>query len=227
MPSRPPVASGPSRRPRARKCSFNVRALGLLKDPKEFEEIIIRSNPNGSQVKVKDVGAWNSARKPMTCAADSTGGKQSTSGALGIFLAPGANAIDTAENVKKILETAKAQFPPDMAYDVVMDSTLPIKASMESIVHTLFEAVVLVLIVVYLFLQSFRATIIPMCTVPVSLLGAFIMFPVLGLQRERADDVRPRAGHRHRGGRRDCRRRGGATSPRTWQGAGRRRRSWR
>jgi len=66
-----------------------------------------------------------------------------------------------------------------MAYDVVMDSTLPIKASMESIVHTLFEAVVLVLIVVYLFLQSFRATIIPMCTVPVSLLGAFIMFPVL------------------------------------------------
>ena len=67
-----------------------------------------------------------------------------------------------------------------MDYDITLDSTLPIKASMEEIVHTLFEAVVLVLIVVYIFLQSFRATIIPMCTVPVSLLGAFIMFPVLG-----------------------------------------------
>ena len=67
-----------------------------------------------------------------------------------------------------------------MEYDITLDSTLPIKASMEEIVHTLFEAVILVLIVVYVFLQSFRATIIPMCTVPVSLLGAFIMFPVLG-----------------------------------------------
>src|SRR5437879_5265275 len=67
-----------------------------------------------------------------------------------------------------------------MDYDITLDSTLPIKASMDEIVHTLFEALILVLIVVYVFLQSFRATIIPMCTVPVSLLGAFIMFPVLG-----------------------------------------------
>ena len=82
--------------------------------------------------------------------------------------------------MKKILEDAKERFPPDMDYDVTLDTTLPIKASMEEIVHTLFEAIMLVLIVVYVFLQSFRATIIPMCTVPVSLLGAFIMFPVLG-----------------------------------------------
>src|SRR5437879_12351836 len=67
-----------------------------------------------------------------------------------------------------------------MDYDITLDSTLPIKASMHEIVHTLFEAIILVLIVVFIFLQSFRATIIPMCTVPVSLLGAFIMFPVLG-----------------------------------------------
>jgi hydrophobe/amphiphile efflux-1 (HAE1) family protein len=167
--------------PVGQEMQFNVRALGLLKDPKEFEEIIIRSNPNGSQVKIKDVGRVELGAMTYDLRARfNEAGKQSASGALGIFLAPGANAIDTAENVKKILETAKAQFPPDMAYDVVMDSTLPIKASLESIVHTLFEAVVLVLIVVYLFLQSFRATIIPMCTVPVSLLGAFIMFPVLG-----------------------------------------------
>ncbi len=167
--------------PAGQEMQFNVRALGLLKDPREFEEIIIRSNPNGSQVKIKDVGRVELGAQTYDLRARfNEAGKQSASGALGIFLAPGANAIDTAQNVKKILETAKAKFPPDMAYDVVMDSTLPIKASMESIVHTLFEAVVLVLIVVYLFLQSFRATIIPMCTVPVSLLGAFIMFPVLG-----------------------------------------------
>ena len=160
---------------------FNVRALGLLKDPKEFEEIIIRSNPDGSQVKIKDVGRVELGAQTYDLRARfNQSGKQSSAGALGIFLAPGANAIETADNVKKILEDAKTRFPPDMAYDVMMDSTLPIKASMEEIVHTLFEAVVLVLIVVYLFLQSFRATIIPMATVPVSLLGAFIMFPVLG-----------------------------------------------
>ena len=167
--------------PAGQEMQFNVRALGLLKDPKEFEEIIIRSNPNGSQVKVKDVGRVELGAQTYDLRGRfNEGGKQSAAGALGVFLAPGANAIDTAENVKKILEAAKAKFPPDMAYDVVMDSTLPIKASLESIVHTLLEAVALVLIVVYLFLQSFRATIIPMCTVPVSLLGAFILFPVLG-----------------------------------------------
>jgi HAE1 family hydrophobic/amphiphilic exporter-1 len=149
----------------------------LLKDPKEFEEIIIRSNPDGSQVKIKDVARVELGAQTYDLRARLN---RSPAGAIGIYLAPGANALDTAANVRKILDDAKAKFPPDMAYDVTLDSTLPIKASMEEIVHTLFEAVVLVLIVVYIFLQSFRATIIPMCTVPVSLLGAFIMFPVLG-----------------------------------------------
>jgi HAE1 family hydrophobic/amphiphilic exporter-1 len=167
--------------PPGQESQFNVRALGLLKDPKEFEEIIIRSNPDGSQVKIKDVARVELGAMTYDLRGRfNQAGKQSASAALGVFLAPGANAIETADNVKKILEATKSRFPPDIAYDVVMDSTLPIKASMESIVHTLFEAIVLVLIVVYLFLQSFRATIIPMCTVPVSLLGAFIMFPVLG-----------------------------------------------
>jgi HAE1 family hydrophobic/amphiphilic exporter-1 len=163
--------------PPGTEMQFNVRALGLLKDPKEFAEIIIRSNPDGSQVKIKDVGRVELGAQTYDLRARLN---KSPAGAIGIYLAPGANAIATAENVNKILKEAKAKFPPDMDYDVTLDSTLPIKASMEEIVHTLFEAVVLVLIVVYIFLQSFRATIIPMCTVPVSLLGAFIMFPVLG-----------------------------------------------
>ena len=167
--------------PPNQEMQFNVRALGLLKDPKEFADIIIRSNPDGSQVKIKDVGRVELGAQTYDLRGRlDQAGSQSAAGALGIFLAPGANALDTAKDVRKILEDAKTRFPSDMAYDVVMDSTLPIKASMEEIVKTLEEAIILVLIVVYIFLQSFRATIIPMCTVPVSLLGAFIMFPVLG-----------------------------------------------
>jgi HAE1 family hydrophobic/amphiphilic exporter-1 len=163
--------------PPGQENQFNVRALGLLKEPKEFEEIIIRSNPDGSQVKVKDVARVELGAQTYDLRARLN---KSPAGAIGVYLAPGANAIETANNVRKILDNAKKRFPPDMDFDVTLDTTLPIKASMEEIVHTLFEAVVLVLIVVYVFLQSFRATLIPMCTVPVSLLGAFIMFPVLG-----------------------------------------------
>jgi HAE1 family hydrophobic/amphiphilic exporter-1 len=163
--------------PRGQESQFNVRALGLLKDPKEFEEIIIRSNPDGSQVKVKDVGRVELGAQTYDLRARLN---KSPAGAIGIYLAPGANALETANNVRKILTEAQARFPADMMYDITLDSTLPIKASMNEIVHTLIEAVILVLIVVYVFLQSFRATIIPMATVPVSLLGAFIMFPVLG-----------------------------------------------
>ena len=163
--------------PPGQESQFNVRTLGLLKDPKEFEDIIIRANPDGSQVKIRDVGRVELGAQTYDLRARLN---RSPAGAIGIYLAPGANALATADNVKKILEDAKTRFPADMEYDITLDSTLPIKASMDEIVHTLFEAVILVLIVVYIFLQSFRATIIPMCTVPVSLLGAFIMFPVLG-----------------------------------------------
>ncbi len=163
--------------PPSQQSQFNVRALGLLRDPKQFEEIIVRSNPDGSQVKIKDVGRVELGAQTYDLRARLN---KSPAGAIGVYLAPGANAIETANNVKKILETAKKQFPPDMDYDIALDSTLPITASMHEIVHTLVEAIILVLIVVYIFLQSFRATIIPMCTVPVSLLGVFIAFPALG-----------------------------------------------
>ena len=163
--------------PPGQEGQYNVRALGLLKDPKEFEEVIIRSSSDGSQVKIKDVARVDLGAQTYDLRARLN---KSPAGAFAIYLAPGANALETAENVKTILETAKAKFPADMMYEVALDSTLPIKASIEAIVHTLFEAVILVLIVVFIFLQSFRANIIPMLTVPVSLLGAFIMFPVMG-----------------------------------------------
>jgi hydrophobic/amphiphilic exporter-1 (mainly G- bacteria), HAE1 family len=163
--------------PPGQESQFNVRAQGLLKDPKEFEEIIVRASADGQQVKIKDVARVEMGAQTYDIRARLD---KAPAGALGVYLAPGANALQTADNVKKILEEAKLRFPPDMDYSITLDSTLPIKASMESIVHTLFEAIILVLIVVYIFLQSFRATIIPMLTVPVSLLGVFIAFPLLG-----------------------------------------------
>lgn len=163
--------------PLGQESQFNVRAQGLLKDPAEFNEIIVRSSADGSQVKIKDVGRVELGAQTYALRARMDG---APAGALAVYLAPGANAIATADNVKKILNEAAEKFPPDMQYSITLDSTLPIKASMEEIAHTLFEALILVLIVVYLFLQSFRATIIPMLTVPVSLLGVFIAFPMLG-----------------------------------------------
>ena len=163
--------------PRGQQSQFNIRALGLLKDPKEFAEIIVRSNSDGSQVKIKDIGRVDLGAQTYALRARLD---EAPAGALGVYLAPGANAIQTANNVKKILDDAATRFPPDMEYNITLDSTLPILASMDEIVHTLIEAIILVLIVVYIFLQSFRATIIPMLTVPVSLLGVFIAFPMLG-----------------------------------------------
>jgi len=173
----PAGRSGAEPAPAGQESQFNVRALGLLKDPKEFGEIIVRASADGQQVKIKDVARVEMGAQTYDLRARLD---KAPAGALGVYLAPGANALETADNVKKILEEAKLRFPPDMEYSITLDSTLPIKASMESIVHTLFEAIILVLVVVFIFLQSFRATIIPMLTVPVSLLGVFIAFPLLG-----------------------------------------------
>ena len=163
--------------PEGQESQFNVRALGLLKDPAEFGEIIVRASAGGQQVKIKDVARVEMGAQTYDLRARLD---KAPAGALGVYLAPGANALQTAKDVKAILDEAKLRFPPDMEYSITLDSTLPIKASMDAIVHTLFEAIILVLVVVYIFLQSFRATIIPMLTVPVSLLGVFIAFPMLG-----------------------------------------------
>ena len=163
--------------PPGQESQFNIRAQGLLDQPKQFEEIIIRSGADGSQVKIKDVGRVDLGAQTYALRARLN---KAPAGALGVYLAPGANALQTADKVQAILKEAATRFPPDMAYQITLDSTLPIKASMEEIVHTLVEAIILVLIVVFVFLQSFRATIIPMLTVPVSLLGVFIAFPMLG-----------------------------------------------
>ena len=150
---------------------YNVRASGLLQEPEEFGEIIVRSNSDGSQVKLRDVARIEMGAQTYAASARTNG---LPACGLGIYLAPGANALATAAAVRAQLEAAALRFPPDMAYEVTLDATLPITASMEEIVHTLVEAVVLVILVVFVFLQSFRATLIPMITVPVALLVEYI-----------------------------------------------------
>jgi hydrophobe/amphiphile efflux-1 (HAE1) family protein len=163
--------------PAGQETQYNVRAVGLLREPKEFEEIIVRSNPDGSQVKIKDVARVELGAQSYDLRARLN---QSPGAALGIYLAPGANALQTAEQVKRLLKESKGRFPPDLNYEITLDSTAPIVASLHKIQLTLVEAILLVLVVVFVFLQSLRATIIPMLAVPVSLLGTFIAFPMLG-----------------------------------------------
>src|SRR5580704_9893750 len=163
--------------PSGQETQYNVRTVGLLREPSEFADIVVRSNPDGSQVKIKDVARVELGAQTYDLRARLN---QSPAAALGIYLAPGANALKTAEQVTRILQESEARFPPDMQYEITLDSTAPIVASLHKIQLTLIEAIGLVLVVVFIFLQSWRATIIPMLAVPVSLLGTFIAFPLLG-----------------------------------------------
>jgi HAE1 family hydrophobic/amphiphilic exporter-1 len=107
-------------------------------------------------------------------------------GAMAVYLLPGANQLHAAEAIYETMRRAKELFPTDMDYRIVYDTTPAVEASIESIVHTFLEAVVLVTLVVFIFLQNLRATIIPLLTVPVSLIGTFIFFPLLGFSVTRS-----------------------------------------
>src|SRR6187200_1159396 len=166
----PPAASGT-------EYTYTVRTQGRLLNEEEFANIIVRTNPDGSQVHLKDV-----ARLELgTMLYNSLGrhdGKPSA--VIAVFQIPGTNALDVANRIKATMEELKQRFPRDMDYLVSLDTTLPVTEGIVEIEHTLFEAVALVIIVVFIFLQNWRATLIPLLTVPVSLVGAFIFFPLLG-----------------------------------------------
>ena len=137
----------------------------------------MRTNPDGSEVRLKDV-----ARLELgTMIYNSIGRHDSTpSAVIAVFQIPGTNALDVADRIKATMEELKQRFPRDMEYLVSLDTTLPVTEGIVEIEHTLFEAVALVIIVVFVFLQNWRATLIPLLTVPVSLVGAFMFFPLLG-----------------------------------------------
>ena len=163
--------------PQGQEFTYTVRSQGRLVSAEEFGNVVVRLNPDGSVVRLKDVsrielGALNYQQRARL------NGKPSCP--IGIFQVPGANAIAVADGVKKMMVELKERFPDDLDYVISLDTTLPITEGIKEIEHTLFEAIVLVIIVVFLFLQGWRATLIPLLAVPVSLVGTFIFFPMLG-----------------------------------------------
>ena len=169
------VGAAPS--PKDQEFTYTVSAPGRLVNAEEFENIIIRETATGAQIRVKDVGRAELGSQNY----DSFGrldGKPS--GTMAVYLLPGANQLKASEAIYETLRQAKGLFPPDMDYKIVYDTTPAVNASIEGIVHTFIEAIILVTLVVFIFLQNLRATIIPLLTVPVSLIGTFIFFPMLG-----------------------------------------------
>jgi HAE1 family hydrophobic/amphiphilic exporter-1 len=163
--------------PKGQQFTYAVRAPGRLVNPEDFGKIIVRQNPDGSTVRMKDV-----SRIELGSLIYQQIGryKGKSSVIIAVYQAPGSNALAVAKQVKEQMEELKSRFPHDLEYVVAMDTTLPITEGMKEIVSTLLEALVLVIIVVFLFLQNWRATLIPLLAVPVSLIGTFAIFPVLG-----------------------------------------------
>jgi hydrophobe/amphiphile efflux-1 (HAE1) family protein len=163
--------------PQGQQMQYSVFVKGRLADAAEFENIVIRESGNGQVVRLKDV-----ARVELAAADYSVNGANDDIPAalIGLFLQPDANALDTARMVKQVMDNQAAHFPPGMVYTIPYSTTPFVTESMKEVVKTLFEAFVLVVIVVFLFLQSWRATLIPILVVPISLIGTFAAFSALG-----------------------------------------------
>ncbi|MFI3271465.1 MAG: efflux RND transporter permease subunit [Pseudomonadota bacterium] len=157
--------------------TFTVATKGRLSDPEEFREIILRVNDDGSTLKLGDVARVELGAKDYNFSGKLNGQPIVP---IGIYLSPGANALDTAELVSETLERMKQNFPEGVDYEIPYDTTDFVRVSIEEVIHTLFEAMVLVFLVIYLFLQNWRATIIPCLAVPVSIIGTFAGMYVLG-----------------------------------------------
>jgi len=156
---------------------LNITTQGRLVTTGEFEEIVVRARPDGGLVRIKDIARVELGAKSM----DSIGrynGKPAAG--IQIYQLPGANALATAQGVRKVLQELESRFPDDVSYSVMYDTTVFVEATIESVIHTLIEAFVLVAIVVFIFLGNFRATLIPIIAVPVALIGTFAVMLMLG-----------------------------------------------
>src|SRR5689334_2803616 len=156
---------------------YTITTKGRFSDPKEFEQIIVRANPDGSTVRLSDVARVELGSKDYEFMGR-VNGKAAT--LVGIFLQPGANALATGDRVRAELTKLSARFPRGLTYSVPYDTTRFVKVSIREVLYTLGEAMVLVFLVVFLFLQNVRATIIPLVAVPVSLIGTFAGLVMLG-----------------------------------------------
>jgi HAE1 family hydrophobic/amphiphilic exporter-1 len=163
--------------PKDQEFTQTLNAPGRLITPEEFENVIIRQSATGQVVRIKDVGRVELGSQDYNSFGRLNG---KPGGSMAVYLLPGANQLKAAETIYETMEHAKTLFPPDMDYKVVYDTTPAVEASIHEILKTFVEALILVTIVVFIFLQNIRATIIPLVTIPVSLIGTFIFFPVLG-----------------------------------------------
>jgi hydrophobe/amphiphile efflux-1 (HAE1) family protein len=163
--------------PAGTEFTYTVNTGGRFETPEEFGEVVVRADPDGSQVLLRDVARIELGSQNYLYKVRLDG---QPSALVQVYQLPDANGLDVAEQVFTALDTIAARFPDDVEYVVSLDTTKPITAGIREIVVTLFQAVFLVILVVYIFLQSARATLIPTLTVPVSLIGAFAVFPLLG-----------------------------------------------
>jgi HAE1 family hydrophobic/amphiphilic exporter-1 len=163
--------------PKGQEFTYSVLAQGRLTSPEEFGNIVVRENPSGAVVRVRDVARMELGSQDYSVAGRFNG---KPSAIIAVYQLPGSNAVDAAAGARKLMAQMKQRFPDDVDYAIALDTTRAVTQGMKEIVTTLVIALVLVILVVYLFLQGWRATLIPLLAVPVSLVGTFALFPLFG-----------------------------------------------
>jgi HAE1 family hydrophobic/amphiphilic exporter-1 len=163
--------------PAGQDFTYSVRVQGRLASPEEFGAIVIRANPDGSIVRLRDVARVELGAQVYNVQGRTNGGPSAN---IAVYQLPGSNALDAAVGVRKAMERLKQGFPEGLDYVVGLDTTLAVSEGMREIANTLWQALLLVILVVFVFLQGWRPTLIPLLAVPVSLIGAFILFPAFG-----------------------------------------------
>lgn len=157
--------------------TYGVTLQDRLVNEKQFAGIVVRSKEDGAQVLLSDISRVELGTENYSSSARRN---NAPSAVLALYQMPGSNALEVSESVKKAMKEVSERFPSGIQYQESLDTTLAITAGVEDIVHTLFEAIFLVILVVFIFLQNWRATLIPLITVPVSLIGTIAVFPLLG-----------------------------------------------
>jgi HAE1 family hydrophobic/amphiphilic exporter-1 len=163
--------------PKGQEFTYSVRSQGRLQTEEQFGNIVLRANPDGSIVRVKDVARIELGAQTYNLESRLNG---KPCALVALYQMPGSNALDAANGTKKLMAELKNSFPPDLDYTVALDTTLSVTEGMQEMKKTFVEALFLVVLVVFVFLQGWRATLIPLLAVPVSLVGTFALFPLLG-----------------------------------------------
>ena len=163
--------------PPGQQLTYTVRARGRLMNAEEFGDVVVRANADGSLVRLKDVARLELGAENYTQQAYGNGVPATL---VGLYQVPGSNALDAANRAKATMARLAERFPSDMNVALTLDTTVPVTEGAKEIVITLLEAIGLVILVVFVFLQNWRATLIPILTIPVSLVGTFLFFPMMG-----------------------------------------------